>query len=304
MYDLLIIGAGPAGLTAGLYAGRARLKALILEKLTCGGQILLTETVENYPGFPGGISSSDLMGNIEEQVMKLGVKILEEEVRQIEKIGIFWRIKTRENQYDAKAVVIAAGSLPKTLEVEGEKHLTGKGVSYCATCDGPLYRNKIVAVVGGGDTAAEEVLFLTRFAAKIFLIHRRSQLRAAEILAQRLKDNIKVKPIWNAQVLAILGNERVEGLVIKDVNSGNEETILCDGVFIYVGRAPDTGFLGNLIKLDEHGHIITDEAMRTDEPGIFAAGDCRKKTFRQVITACSDGAVALYSAQQYLEGLK
>lgn len=304
MYDLIIIGAGPAGLTAGLYAGRARLKVLILEKLTCGGQILLTETVENYPGFPGGVSSSDLMGNIEEQVMKLGVKILEEEAREIEKLDTFWRIKTRANQYAAKAVVIAAGSLPKTLEVEGEKQLTGKGVSYCATCDGPLYRNKIVAVVGGGDTAAEEVLFLTRFAAKIFLIHRRSQLRAAEILAQRLKDNIKVKPIWNAQVLAILGKERVEGLVIKDVNSGNEEAILCDGVFIYVGRAPATGFLGNLIKLDEHGHIITDEAMRTSQAGIFAAGDCRKKTFRQVITACSDGAVALYSAQQYLREIK
>lgn len=303
MYDLIIIGAGPAGLTAGLYAGRACLKALILEKLTCGGQILLTETVENYPGFPGGVSSSDLMGNIEEQVMKLGVKILEEEAREIEKLDTFWRIKTRENQYAAKAVVIAAGSLPKTLEVEGEKQLTGKGVSYCATCDGPLYRNKIVAVVGGGDTAAEEVLFLARFAAKIFLIHRRNRLRAAEILAQRIKDNLKVKPIWNTLVKAILGKERVEGLLLKDIDSQKEETILCDGVFIYVGRVPATGFLGSLLDLDEHGHIITDEAMRTSQAGIFAAGDCRKKTFRQVITACSDGAVALYSAQQYLEGI-
>ena len=158
-----------------------------------------------------------------------------------------------------------------------------------------------MAVVGGGDTAAEEVLFLSRFAAKIFLIHRRAQLRAAEILTQRLKDNIKVKPIWNAQVLAILGKSKVEGLVIKDIISEKEEIILCDGVFIYVGRAPDTGFLGSLINLDEHGHIITDEAMRTSQAGIFAAGDCRKKTFRQVITACSDGAVAAYSAQQYLK---
>lgn len=303
-YDLIIIGGGPAGLAAGLYAGRARLKTLILEKFSCGGQILLTETVENYPGFPGGISSSDLMGNIEEQVMKLGVKIIEEEVKQLEKGDIFWRIKTAQAQYDAKAVIVAVGSLPKSLGVEGEKALTGKGVSYCATCDGPLYRNKTVAVVGGGDTAAEEALFLTRFAAKIFLIHRRSSLRAAEILAQRLKENTKVSPVWNSVVKEITGQNKVEAIVIKDVDNGKEEKIFCDGVFIYVGRSPDTGFLAKLVDLDEHGHIITDTQMRTNQPGIFAAGDCRKKILRQVITACSDGAVAAYCAQQYLEGLK
>ncbi|MDP1853535.1 MAG: thioredoxin-disulfide reductase [Candidatus Omnitrophota bacterium] len=299
-YDLIIIGGGPAGLTAGLYAGRARLKTLILEKLSCGGQILLTETVENYPGFPGGISSSDLMGNIEEQVMKLGVKILEEEVKQLEKAAVSWRIKTAQAQYDAKAVIVAVGSVPKTLGVEGEKLLMGKGVSYCATCDGPLYRNKTVAVVGGGDTAAEEALFLTRFAAKIFLVHRRSSLRATEILAQRLKENTKVSPVWNSVVKEISGQNKVEAIVIKDANTGKEEKLFCDGVFIYVGRSPDTGFLANLVNLDEHGHIITDTQMRTSQAGIFAAGDCRKKILRQVITACSDGAVAVHCAQQYL----
>lgn len=303
-YDLIIIGGGPAGLTAGLYAGRARLKTLILEKFSCGGQILLTETVENYPGFPGGISSSDLMGNIEEQVMKLGVKIIEEEVKQLEKAAVFWRIKTAQAQYDAKAVIVAVGSVPKSLGVEGEKVLTGKGVSYCATCDGPLYRNKTVAVVGGGDTAAEEALFLTRFAAKIFLIHRRSSLRAAEILAQRLKENTKVSPVWDSVVKEISGQNKVEAIVVKDINTGKEEKLFCDGVFIYVGRSPDTGFLANLVDLDEHGHIITDTQMRTSQAGIFAAGDCRKKILRQVITACSDGAVAAHCAQQYLEQLK
>lgn len=304
MYDLIIIGAGPAGLTAGLYAGRARLKTLILEKLSCGGQILLTEKVENYPGFPDGISSSDLMGNMEEQVRKLGVKISDEEVERLEKNSPAWRINTVNNQYEAKAVIIAVGSIPKSLGVEGEKRLIGKGVSYCATCDGPLYRNKTVAVVGGGDTAAEEALFLSRFASKVFLIHRRVQLRAAQILAQRLSENAKIAPVWNSTLKEITGNNKVEGIIIKDVNSQKEESVFCDGVFIYVGRAPDTAFLGNLVQLDEHGHIIADSQMRASVSGIFAAGDCCRKIFRQVVTACADGAIAAYSVQQYLEGMK
>lgn len=304
MYDLIIIGAGPAGLTAGLYAGRARLNTLIFEKLSCGGQILLTETIENYPGFPAGVSTSRLIADIEKQVKDLGVAIISEEATKLEKSGSFWRIKCGESQYDAAAVIIAAGSAPKTLDVEGEKLLTGKGVSYCATCDGPLFRNKIVAVVGGGDTAVEEALYLTRFATKVFLIHRRGSLRAAEILAQRLRQNKKIEPRWDSAVKAIIGKNKVEGLIVKDARGLREEALSCDGVFIYVGRSPATEFLGGLVKLDEHGHILTDEAMRTNLEGLFAAGDCRKKVLRQVVTACADGAVAAYGAEQYLQEIK
>lgn len=303
MHDLIIIGAGPAGLTAGLYAGRAGLKTVLLEKMSCGGQILLTETVENYPGFSHAVRSAELMRDMEAQVRNLNVEIIQDEAKNIRQEAGFWDISGGANNYQAKAVIAAVGSVPKLLNVAGEKELTGRGVSYCAVCDGPLYRNKAVAVIGGGDTAVEEALYLARFSRKVFIIHRRGSFRAAEILAKRLKQNNKVGIIWDSVVKRINGINKVEGIIIENVKNKKESGISCDGVFVCVGRSPDTGFLGGLVKKDEHGHILTDEEMRASVFGIFAAGDCRRKALRQVVTACSDGAVAAYSAQKYLEEL-
>ncbi len=302
-YDVIIIGAGPAGLASGLYAGRARLKVLILEKLSCGGQVLLTEKIENYPGFSGEAASFDLMANMQKQVKDLGVDICTEQVVGIAKDGHLWYIKTDSKEYKAGAVIVAVGSVPKKLGLQKEELLTGKGISYCATCDGPLYRGKVVAVVGGGDTAVEEVLFLTRFADKVFLIHRRDRLRATEILSQRAKANKKIVFCWDSVIDKIVGEEKLEGLILENVKDKTKKELVCDGVFVYVGRSPDTQFLEDLAEVDEHGHIITDEHMRTGQAGLFAAGDCRKKILRQVVTAASDGAIAAFCAQQYLESL-
>jgi len=302
-YDVIIIGAGPAGLASGLYAGRARLKTLILEKLLPGGQVLLTEKIENYPGFSGEAASFDLVANMQKQAKDLGVDIYTGQVVGITKDGRLWHIKTDSKEYKAGAVIVAVGSVPQKLGLKKEELLTGKGISYCATCDGPLYRGKVVAVIGGGDTAVEEALFLSRFADKVFLIHRRERLRAAEILGQRAKANKKIIFCWDSIVDKIVGDEKLEGLILENVKDKTKKEIACDGVFIYVGRSPDTRFLKDLVEADEHGHIITDERMRTRQAGMFAAGDCRRKILRQVVTAASDGAIAAFCAQQYLENI-
>lgn len=305
MYDLIIIGAGPAGLSAGLYAGRANLKTLILEKLVCGGQILLTENIENYPGFGRVVSSAELIENMEKQARGLGVEIVQDEVKCIGRNGVSWKVSGSDGgSYEAGAIVVAVGSLPKALGIEGESRLLGKGVSYCAVCDGPLYRKKTVVIIGGGDTAVEEALYLSHLAQKVFIIHRRDSFRAAAILVERLKANNKIQPFYSSIVKKIHGANKVEGVALEGVVNKEEETLSCDGVFIYVGRSPDTAFLKNLVEKDEQGHIITDGEMHTNQPGIFAAGDCRKKILRQVVTACSDGATAVNSAQKYLEGLR
>ncbi|PIQ88313.1 MAG: thioredoxin-disulfide reductase [Candidatus Omnitrophica bacterium CG11_big_fil_rev_8_21_14_0_20_42_13] len=303
MYDVVIIGAGPAGLTAGLYAGRSKLKTLILEKISCGGQILLTEYIENYPGFKEPPLARDLMLDMEKQVKGLGVEILQEEVSGIKKDESGWIVKTDIAERISKSIIISVGSDPKRLGVEGEDLLIGKGVSYCATCDAPLFRGKQVAVIGGGDTAVEEALYLAKFCEKVFLVHRRDTLRAAEILRERVLGNDKITPVWDSVVVKISGKDKVDGMVLKNVKTKKEENIRCSGVFIYVGRAPATGFLADLVKLDEHGHILTDECMQTNKKGIFAAGDCRQKILRQVVTACSDGATAAFCIQRYLESL-
>ena len=302
-HDVIIIGAGPAGMAGGLYSGRARLKTLILEKLSCGGQVLLTDKIENYPGFSGEATSFELTANMQKQVKDLGVDIRTEQVARIAKDGYLWHVKTHSGEYKAGAVIVAVGSVPKKLGLEKEELLTGRGVSYCATCDGPLYRGKVVAVIGGGDTALEEALFLSRFADKVFLIHRRGRLRAAEILGQRARANKKIVFCWDSIVDKIAGEEKLEGLILENVKDKTKKEIACDGVFIYIGRSPDTRFLKGLVETDEYGHIITDERMRTRQAGLFAAGDCRKKILRQVVTAASDGAIAAFCAQQYLESI-
>jgi len=301
MYDLILIGGGPAGLTAALYAGRSRLKTLLLEKAGLGGQIILSPTIENYPGFAGGVGTAELIQAMHKQVEELEVEIRYEEVNQIIGADGLFKVSSSEAEYEAKTVIIASGACPKKLDIPGEAKLIARGVSYCGTCDGPLFKNKDIFVVGGGDKAVEEAIYLTRFASKVSLIHRRRELRASKILQERLFENKKIEVLWDSVPLEILGERAVEGIKIKNLKSLEIKELKADGVFVFVGIHPHTQFLRDLLKLDEVGFILTDEDMRASVEGIWACGDCRKKTLTQVITACSDGAIAAFNANRYLE---
>lgn len=297
-YDLIIIGAGPAGLTAGLYAGRYRLNTLILEKLYPGGRILATETIDNFPGFIGGISTQELTGNIRQQVKDLSVPVVLEEVRELD-CGSK-KVITENKTYEARAVIIATGTLPRKLGLPQEDELTGKGVSYCATCDAPIFRDKKVAVVGGGNAAVEEALYLTRFASQVYLIHRRGELRASAILQEKIKQNSKIKLVLESTVSRLDGSLRLQSITVKNKNSAEEQAIACEGIFVYIGSRPDTAFIKGSLEKDEQGFLVTDQEMKTSLEGIFACGDCRRKSLYQVINACGEGAVAADSAQRYL----
>ncbi|MEW6620983.1 MAG: thioredoxin-disulfide reductase [bacterium] len=301
MYDVVIIGGGPAGLTAGLYTSRARLKTLLIESYTLPSQAVTTAFIENYPGFPEGIGGFELIERFRKQVEIFGLESTIGDVRGIHSVDNTWRVEVGDKVYDCRCLIIATGARPKELNVPGEVKFRGKGVSYCATCDGALFKNKDIVVVGGGDTAVEEALFLTRFGKKVTLIHRRDTLRATKILQERISKHEKVDFLWNSVVVEISGNENVEAIKVKNTTTQQESKIFCDGVFIFVGLIPNTAFLKGIIELDEEGYIITDEGMKTSNEGIFACGDCRKKSLRQIITACGDGASAAFSAQKYLE---
>jgi thioredoxin reductase (NADPH) len=296
--DLVIIGGGPAGLTAALYAGRSRLDTLLIEKMAVGGRILMSETIENYPGFPGGVSTLELMARMESQVKELGVKIVNEEVADLDCVNRV--LNTDSGSHQAGAVIIASGARPRKLNVPGEKQYTGRGVSYCATCDAPFFKGKKVVIVGGGNAVAEEAIYLSRFASIVSVIHRRQDLRASMILQERMQQNNKINFILNSIVTQIKGDKSLESVVVKDLLTGQENDFICDGVFIYIGYEPETVFLKNKLQMDEAGFIITDENMATSTPGVFACGDCRKKGFYQVINACGDGAVAADSAYKFL----
>jgi len=301
--DVLIIGAGPAGLTAGIYSGRAGLRTLILEKTAAGGQILKADIVENYPAFPDGISGFELMEKMKNQAEKFGVEFISVEARELRahssKLIV---VHTNEAAtYSAKAVILATGANPKALGIKGEAELTGRGVSYCATCVGPIFRDKEVVVVGGGDSAVGEALYLTRFVKKLTLIHRRDALRAAKILQEKLVKNDRVEIRWDSVPEEILGGPRVSGIKIKNVKTGKEEHISCDGIFIYVGVEPNTYFLKDKIKLDGKKFVVTNENMETSQKGVFACGDGRKNALKQVVTACAEGALAAYSCLRYIE---
>ncbi|MDD5431870.1 MAG: thioredoxin-disulfide reductase [Candidatus Omnitrophica bacterium] len=298
MYDLIIIGAGPAGLTAALYAGRSRLNTLVLEKISVGGRILMSETIENFPGFFETVSTEELIRRMKGQVESLGIKIEMDEVVDID--CKTKTIKTTSAEYSAKAIIIATGAHPRKLQVPGEEKLTGRGVSYCATCDAPFYKEKKVVVVGGGNTVAEEAIYLTRFAKEVSIIHRRNELRASAILQERLQNNKQINFVLNNVVIEILGSNRVEGVKIKDVETFEEKIFPCDGVFVYIGYSPETHFLRGKLKMDESGFIIADHDLTTSEEGIFVCGDCRKKSLYQVITACGDGATAADSAYKFI----
>ncbi|MCM8789949.1 MAG: thioredoxin-disulfide reductase [Candidatus Omnitrophica bacterium] len=297
-YDLIIIGAGPAGLTAGLYAGMSRLNTLILEKMSVGGRIIMSERIENFPGFPGGILTYDLINRISEQVKELGIKIEVGEVKEID--CMLKSVKTDEQEFSAKSIIIATGARPKKLGIPGEDRFTGKGLSYCATCDANFFKEKDVAIVGGGNALAEEALYLARFAKKVFIIHRRDELRASRILQEKLKANKKINFILSHIVKEIRGQKFVDSIKIQDVKSFQESILPCDGIFVYIGYIPETDFLKGKLELDEAGFIITQEDMATSEKGLFACGDCRKKSLYQVITACADGAISADSAYKYI----
>jgi len=313
-YQLIIIGAGPAGLTAAIYAKRAGIDTLVLEKLSPGGQAQLTEKIENYPGFPKPISGKKLMNEIVKQVENLKVELKNEGVERIED-GKEKKVYTDVgNDYQALALIVATGSDPMKLGVPGEEKFTGKGVSYCATCDAPFFRDVDILVVGGGNTAAEEALYLTNFGKKVYLIHRRDRLRAEKILQDRILANPKIEIIWHSVLKEIYGKENVRGVKIKDLKSGSIYELPCRGVFIFVGLKPNTYFLKNrqehlysnpqdLVKMDENGFIITNEDMETNIRGIFACGDVRKNKLKQVVVACGEGAQAAFAARKYIEEL-
>ncbi|MCM8791969.1 MAG: thioredoxin-disulfide reductase [Candidatus Omnitrophica bacterium] len=298
-YDVIIIGAGPAGLSAALYAGRAGFNTLVLERMVLGGRVILTEKIENYPGIDKGILSTDLIKNMEVQIRQFdNVDILFEDVKAVD--FNLKKVFTEKNYYEAEGFIIAVGAKEKRLNVKGEKEFLGKGVSYCAICDGPLYKNKEVVVVGGGDSAVEEALYLSRFCSKVRLIHRRDKFRASRILQERLQKTSNVEQILNSIILEIKGDKQVKEVLIKDVISEDLQSIQCSGVFIYVGIEPNTDFLKGLINMDEYGFILTDENMATSCEAVFACGDCRRKSLYQIITACAEGAIALNSLQGYL----
>jgi len=302
MKELIIIGGGPAGLTAGIYAGRARLDTLLLEKGMPGGLAVNTEMIENYPGFPDGVGGFELAYKIMTQAQKFGLAIETAGVEKIEFTAGQFIVHARGgNSYRCRAVILATGAEPQLLQVPGEERLKGKGVSYCATCDGAFFREKTVAVVGGGDAAIEEAIFLTRFTRKVLVIHRRQELRSTKVVQQKAMANPQIEFVWNSVVDEIYGDATVEGVRVRDVRTGENRSLPVDGVFIYIGQKPDSEMVKGLADLDEQGYVITDDNMRTACSGLFAAGDVRKKLLRQVVTAVADGAIAAVAAEKYIE---
>ncbi len=299
-YEVVIIGGGPAGLTAGLYTSRARLKSLLLEKMLAGGQLIEAELIENYPGFPEGISGLELGELMHQQATKYGLKTIMAEATGIELQEGQKIIKTTEGNFAAKAVIIASGSERQKLGVPGEKEFTGKGVSYCATCDGALFKELPVVVVGGGNAAITEALHLSKFASKVIVIHRRNQLRATRILQEKAFSEPKIEFLWNTIVEEIEGEDLVKRIKLRQVTSGQNSAVDIAGVFVSIGFKPNTDYLKGILSLDTTGAIITDDKLETNIPGIFAAGDIRYSSARQVITAAGDGATTAIYAEKFI----
>jgi len=300
VHDVIIIGGGPAGYTAALYSARAGLDTLVLEKLAPGGQMATTLSMENYPGFEEPISGPDLALRMENQARKFGAVVEYDTVTEIITDGGIKTVKTLKSNYSCKTVILCMGASPRKLGIPREDPLRGSGVSYCAVCDGALFRGREVAVVGGGDTAAENAIYLSRFCPKIWLIHRRDSLRATKVLQKELFSNKNIEFVWDSVVEELHGQFALEGITIRDLKTGNRRKLDVEGLFISIGLTPSTSMVEGKVALDPDGYVITDERMRTNVPGVFAAGDIRSKFLRQVITAASDGAVAAHSAEQYI----
>lgn len=302
--DLVIIGGGPAGLSAGIYSSRADIDTILLERGITGGLVVSTELIENYPGFAKGIGGQELMVQMEDQARRFGLEINSASVEKIETDDNDVIVHTDSGKIKAGAVIVATGVANQLLGVKGEADFTGRGVSYCATCDGAFFRGRKVAVVGGGDAAVEEAIFLTRFADRVYIIHRRGELRATKVVQKRAFNNPKIDFVWHSIVDGINGEDSVSSVTIRNVKDNKIDKLPVDGVFVYVGHRPSSNLVRDLVDTDEKGYIITDENMRTSCPGIFAAGDVRKKLLRQVVTAVADGAIAAVAAEKYLEGRK
>lgn len=302
-YDVVIIGAGPAGLAAAVYTGRGRLATVVLEKAIPGGQILLTDWVENYPGFPDGIAPFDLMENFRKQAERFGALIETDEARALRREEKGWVVTGQSKEYRAKAVIIASGAEYRKLGIPNETQLTGRGISYCATCDGPFFRDAVVAVVGGGDNALTEAVMLTKFCRKLYLIHRRGQFRAIKILQERVLANPKIEVLWNCVVEAAEGEKNLERAIIRNVKEDRIFPLPLDGLFISIGMSPHTEFVRGVVVLNEWGEIKVDSRMATSQPGIYAAGDVADACPKQVATAVGAGVNAALSVNEYLESL-
>lgn len=303
-YDLVIIGGGPAGLTAGLYAARARLKVILLEKVIPGGQIIVTDWVENYPGFPDGVSGAELTQRMTEQAKRFGLEIEGNEVLSMDLSENVKKLTLPDRTVSCYAVIIATGASPKMIGVPGEDKFYGRGLSTCATCDGPFYKDKIVAAVGGGNTAVQESLFLTKFVKKVYLIHRRDKLRAESILQERAFADKKIEIIWDTVVTGLSGSKVLENISLRNVRTGKTQDLPVNGCFIWIGILPNADFAGEAVRRDEFGFIVADHHMQTSVPGVFAAGDVRNTPLRQIATAIGDAAIAAFSAEHYIQDMR
>ncbi len=300
-YDIAIIGGGPAGLTAGIYASRARLKTLLVEKALPGGQASTTYNIENYPGFPEGVSGMELTQKMEEQARKCGLEIAWANVTSLKTNKTHHQIITDTKTIKTRTIILSGGCINRPLNVKGEKEFRGRGVSYCATCDGPFYKDKNIMVIGGGNAAVEEAIYLTRYARQVTIVHRRDELRADKIVQEKARENSKIYFLWNSVIEEITGDNQVKEVVVKDVKTEKTSRLPVEGLFIYIGSNPQTEFIKDIIKLDQDNYIMVDDKMQTNIPGIFAAGDIRSKAFKQIVCACADGALAAKNAGEYLE---
>jgi thioredoxin reductase (NADPH) len=301
IYEVIIIGGGPGGLTAGLYTSRARLSTLLIESALFGGQMTTTELIENYPGFPQGVTGDELSRLMEGQAKRFGMETVTEEVVRVSLEGDMKVVQTYESTYRCEALIISTGTEYRKLGVPGEKEFAGKGVSYCAICDGAFFRDSQIVVVGGGDSALTEALFLTKFAKELTIIHRRDALRGTKIYQERALANPKIKFLWNSIVQEIKGDSMVRSIIVKNVKTGEIKEFETEGVFLFVGLVPRTQFLKGIVQMDEGGYVLTNEHCETSAKGIFAVGDCRKKLLRQIATAVGDGATAAFAAEKFLE---
>lgn len=300
IYDIIILGGGPAGYTAALYASRAGLDTIVLEKMTAGGQMTLTGDIDNYPGFDEGIDGFTLGMKMKKGAERFGAKTLFAEVKAVDFSDKIKKVVTNKEEIFSKAVIIATGANPRELGIDSEQDLIGRGIHYCAHCDGRFYKDRTVIVVGGGNSAAADALYLSRLVKKVYLVHRRDTLRATKIYHEPLMNAENVEFLWNSTIDDFIVDGRVTGAKIKNVNSGEITDLACDGIFISIGRKPATEFLGNAVELDHNGYIVADETTRTNIDGVYAVGDVRTKVLRQVVTAVADGAVAVHYAEEYL----
>ena len=300
IYDMLIIGGGPGGYTAALYAARAGLSVALLEKLSAGGQMALTSEIDNYPGFPKGVDGFELGMQMKEGAERFGAETVLAEVFSLRLEEEIKEAQTSEGLFRGRTVVFATGANPRTLGIPGEEALTGKGLHYCAHCDGMFYRGKTVMVVGGGNTAAADALLLSRIAKKVIVVHRRDSLRATKIYHEPLIQAENVEFLWNSSVSRLISDGRVQGAVVRNARSGEETEVAVDGIFVSIGRVPATALVAGQLELDEGGYVVADESTKTNIPGVFAVGDVRTKALRQIVTAVSDGAIAAHFADEYL----